>query len=1080
MRAMKSALSFWLPIFVAATLLSVAPNLTAQPQSAEDGRIRGVLQLFFDSFQRKDLDSLMGLWSERSPERTAARHHLEQQFAAVGDIALDALAVRKIETNGGTAVVLLTAEISAVDRKSGKPATGFGKINRLVELVKEDGQWRVLRYVSAEEDLAARLVAAKTEEARNMLLSANSLLKTAELDRSLAEAAVQASTKSEYPQILAILRLAERLSTDLGDQPNLANIFRLMGVLQSSHGFYEQALASYQKSVAVSESIGDDAKLVAAINGVGVTYTLLGNYALALRNYRRGLELARQLGDKSRIARFMDNIGYIQHEESDYDDAMKSYQEGLRAGEESGDAGVLTELAVNMGILLTDEGDYPQALALFRRSLKTSEEAGRQDVISKILIDIARVEDFQGNTRLSSDYYKRALDLSQKMDDKQAVAYCLAGIAQTDLEQGMYSDAATVVKQAIAVGEQIGEKVITAASLGVLGLVRNQEGKYGEALECFQKALKLDTELADKSGRAARLADIGDTYNSLGKFAEAVDAANQSAAIAEQIGYPAYLVNALVVEARAYRAMGIAGKAQDALNKSISITESLRNRLVGAATEREHFLESQIATYHEMVDLLLDQKRESEAFSAAEQSKARTLTDALETSRVNVTKAMTPDERIREHEVNAKLGSLNLKLIREKQSDNPDPARLAELERDLQKAQLEQETFQTDLYSAHPEIRIQRGDFQPLSLEQATEVIPDLHTVLLEFVVSKDRTDVFVLTRQTISQDIPTLASWSLNIKEAVLTDTIERFCQRLARRDPTSRELSIELYNMLIRPVSTQLAKKTNLIVVPDAALWELPFQALQPSSNHYMVETYTISYAPSVTAIREMYSLRRAASPAQVRFVAFANPLLGNKVSKEREDASMNASLQPLPQAEAQARSIAKMFGANRSKIYVGPDATEDRLKSLTENFDELYIAAHGIVNNANPMYSQIILSRAQASEEDGVLEAWEVVNMNLKANLVVLSACSTAGGRVGAGEGMIGLSWAFFIAGCPAVAASQWDVDADATTALMIEFHRGMLAGKSRAEALRQAELRLLKGQKYTDPFYWAPFVIVGDAR
>ncbi|MGH9764656.1 MAG: CHAT domain-containing protein, partial [Blastocatellia bacterium] len=142
------------------------------------------------------------------------------------------------------------------------------------------------------------------------------------------------------------------------------------------------------------------------------------------------------------------------------------------------------------------------------------------------------------------------------------------------------------------------------------------------------------------------------------------------------------------------------------------------------------------------------------------------------------------------------------------------------------------------------------------------------------------------------------------------------------------------------------------------------------------------------------------------------------------------------------------------------------------------ELYIAAHGIVNNASPMYSQIVLSKAPGSKDDGILEAWEVANMNVKADLVVLAACSTAGGKVAPGEGMIGLSWAFFIAGCPATIASQWDVEADSTTKLMIEFHRQMLAGRSKAEALRQAELKLLKGTEYSHPFYWAPFTIVGD--
>ena len=107
-------------------------------------------------------------------------------------------------------------------------------------------------------------------------------------------------------------------------------------------------------------------------------------------------------------------------------------------------------------------------------------------------------------------------------------------------------------------------------------------------------------------------------------------------------------------------------------------------------------------------------------------------------------------------------------------------------------------------------------------------------------------------------------------------------------------------------------------------------------------------------------------------------------------------------------------------------------------------------------------------------------EVMKLDLKADLVVLSACETARGKVGNGEGMIGLSWAFFVAGAPATVASQWSVDAASTTELMVGFHRNLERHKGKAESLRQAMLKLLNGKKYNHPFYWAGFVVVGDGR
>ena len=133
---------------------------------------------------------------------------------------------------------------------------------------------------------------------------------------------------------------------------------------------------------------------------------------------------------------------------------------------------------------------------------------------------------------------------------------------------------------------------------------------------------------------------------------------------------------------------------------------------------------------------------------------------------------------------------------------------------------------------------------------------------------------------------------------------------------------------------------------------------------------------------------------------------------------------------------------------------------------------------------MYSHIVLSTDDKSPEDGLLEAWEIMRLDLKADLAVLSACDTARGRTDAGEGVIGMSWAFFVAGCPTTVVSQWKVDSASTADLMIEFHKNLVRKNEgpqptwkTAEALRKAMLTLMKDPKYRDPFYWAGFVVVG---
>ena len=181
----------------------------------------------------------------------------------------------------------------------------------------------------------------------------------------------------------------------------------------------------------------------------------------------------------------------------------------------------------------------------------------------------------------------------------------------------------------------------------------------------------------------------------------------------------------------------------------------------------------------------------------------------------------------------------------------------------------------------------------------------------------------------------------------------------------------------------------------------------------------------------------------------------MLGNETLKRATLTLRDGKLEPLPEAEQEVKALGRLYGVSRSKVYVGAEAREDRVKSEASRARILHFATHGILNNASPMYSHLALAEGGAGE-DGLLEAWELMQLDLQADLAVLSACETARGRVGAGEGMIGFSWAMFIAGVPSIVVSQWKVESAGTRDLMVNFHRGLLSSKTtptKTEALRQ---------------------------
>ena len=163
--------------------------------------------------------------------------------------------------------------------------------------------------------------------------------------------------------------------------------------------------------------------------------------------------------------------------------------------------------------------------------------------------------------------------------------------------------------------------------------------------------------------------------------------------------------------------------------------------------------------------------------------------------------------------------------------------------------------------------------------------------------------------------------------------------------------------------------------------------------------------------------------ASPATL--LALGNPVLGTETLKRAALTLRDGKLDPLPEAEQEVKALGRLYGVARSKVYVGAEAREDRVKSEASSAKILHFATHGMLNNASPMYSHLALAEGTATE-DGLLEAWELMQLNLHADLAVLSACETARGRIGAGEGMVGFSWAMFIAGVPSIVRQTLHVD------------------------------------------------------
>ncbi len=756
---------------------------------------------------------------------------------------------------------------------------------------------------------------------------------------------------------------------------------------------------------------------------------------------------------------------------------------------------------IGLGDVYAARGDYRRAADNYQQMMKLMESIGHNEGIAVLSIRLGDIHYYQNNFPQALDYYQRSVNLYEKLGSMEDIAHPLLRMGDVYFAQNDNTRALEYYQRSLKICEQTFDKGGATFLLNRIAEVYAAQDRYEEANDFYRRSLKLQEELDIKSITATTLNGMGSIRYRQGNYSEAVRLSARAAELAKDGHAPEVLWKTLTSLGQAYRALKQVDRAQQSFAEAIAILEKLRGQLVGSERDQQLFFENKTVPYVEMVKLLVAQNKVTEAFHYAEMAKGRMLLDMLRHGRSDISKTMTAEERDHEKQLNATVTALNSQQRKEISLRQPDKSRLAFIDAQLQKARLEYEAYETRIYAAHPDLRAVRGGSGPLSLNEAGALINDSQTALLEYVVTQNRTYLFVLTKPN-STDPVRLKVYPIEVSARELATRVADFRQRLAGNSADFKEPARSLYDLLLQPARVELEGKRAICIVPAAVLWELPFQALLSKSDKYVLEDHALSYAPSLSVLSEMkkkaLARRRTGdnspsgdfltkisatmSPALPRLLAMGNPSLSSTLVSQLRSAPRDASLDSLPQAEQEVEALREIYGAQGSTILIGKAAREETFKATASNYPVLHFAAHGVLDDVNPLYSRLMLATGSDSE-DGFLEAREIMKLDLHADLAVLSACQTARGQVGSGEGLIGMSWALFIAGTSTTVASQWKVDSASTAQLMIDFHRNLESERgpsqaSAAEALRRAAIKLMADPKYRHPFFWSGFVVVGN--
>jgi CHAT domain-containing protein/Tfp pilus assembly protein PilF len=853
------------------------------------------------------------------------------------------------------------------------------------------------------------------------------------------------SDLGQYSNSFAYNQKALDLAREIGNKRSEGIILGNIGVYHAMTGHLPEAVKFFHDKLAVMEELGERAEQANALSNIGAIYDWQGDVPRSLESYGAALKILEGLDDKRRMAVLTGNMGAAFEKLSDYPKALDSYRRALTVFQELQDKGDTAWMLGNIAAIATKLGDDRQALDDFGKALAIMQEIGNRKYEGWILGTMGTIYKHQGDKAKSYEYLGRALEIAREIGDGKIACDHLANIGSNYLEDGEFEKAGEYLGQALDSAEKLGNKVAIVEAHLMLGILGRDQKDYDRALREYRKALELGTEIA-----VPRL-----VWNS-------------------EWG----LANAYEKEGRLEEALGHYTSAVDTVEK-------IRGKLV-TQEQKVGFLGQTIDIYESLIRVLFKLREKglapdgiAESYHLAERAKSRAFLELLAETKIDLAAGLSQDLESAEKSLEVQLTGIQQKL--------QDPS-LKRQDREALYAELggvesKYQEFIRELRMKSPEYAAAVYP-EPLTLPEVQRRVLDKDTYLVEFFFGADDVFQWVASKDRIL--------WSRSLPRAhPVFKKIQDYASQISRRKINlDVRMAKEIYDVLMKDALREVPARARLLVVPDGPLLRLPFEALvkdlTKGAPRYLLEYHTFLYAPSASALAEM-TPRRSPGPARpVDLFALGNPAFdtaGKETQPDLEYLRAGAAFQPLPYAEEEVSSIGRLYRSKKkdAEVFVKEDARESLLKSgAGRPFKVLHLATHGFVDDRIPALSGLLLAPGAAPDgEDGFLRLNEIFQLKLGADLVILSACETALGKEVRGEGMIGLTRAFFYAGARSVVASLWMVSDRSTALLMREFHAHLLDGEDAPAALRRAKLGLLKSKdpRFRHPFFWAPFIVIG---
>jgi len=815
---------------------------------------------------------------------------------------------------------------------------------------------------------------------------------------------------------------------------------------------YQKAIKDFEKAIELAREVESPEHELKCLREQSLSHLYLEDIDNFLLPNQEALEIARKIRNRQEEVRCLFNIGFYYRSKDNFSQALRHYEEALGLARNIKDYFNESGCLTNIGEIYIQLGNYEKALEYQKSVLKIDQEHQ------------AEVEYLAKNlNNIGVTYQKKYAFQSNNKDD-------------------LYN-ALNNYEESLKIARNIEDVETEIEALGNTGMAHIDLKSYPEALKYFKLALEKAEKSQGNEEKAHLLINIGIVYALQENYDLSLKHCQKAIDTASSIGKENVLWEAYFEIANAYLRQGNHEKAMENYKKSISFIEKIRSGI-----QLEEFRASYLASdkrieaYQNLVNLLCtlhdlepEKLHNVEAFDYLERAKARAFLDRLEVSQVNISQEVDIEFLRQEDDLMKKISSMNLKLFSpglglEQEKSIKDERRLCEeqMEALKRKIRLSSPTY-ADL--KYPQI---------ITLEQTQKQILDGKTAFFEYCLGKESSYAFVITKGKFKIfPLPPAKKIQAQVAE---------YLKAITDKENLDFRLGYKLFTMLVLPGLDEKIEK--LVFIPDDILLYLPFETLlsQKDKKKWLIEDYKIAYTPSITSMREIIQRERLSETKPKKdLLAFGDPFFGSdeEAASARDTSKIISSagtfnVSRLEYSGLEIEKIASIFKKTKTDAFRRKEASEERLKNLNlGDYKILHFATHCLIDDRKPDRSSIVFSIGSASTEDEILQTREVFNLKLNSDLITLSSCQTGLGQFIKGEGIEGLSRAFFYAGASSTLISLWAVHDQATSQFMERYYFHLRSSNSIMNALQKTKLEMIGSDILSHPYYWAGFIVTGNS-